>query len=220
MVRKGNYKRCTVNKGDSFGKLQVIKETERFVQPSGQTQRGFLCKCNCGNKTKVRLSHLRTGRVKSCGCNIGEMHGESDTQLYNIWRGMKNRVKEYHSESHLYYERGIDIYNKWEDSFISFREWALKNSYKEGLTIDRKDNDKGYHPENCRFVPQYVNNANRRNTKFVNYKGRKIALTLLIKERGLEEHEGAIRGRLRRGWDINKAIDKAIRKGNYYKSQK
>lgn len=215
MIRQGNYKRCEVKSGERFGKLTIIKEVDRFTQPSGQTQRGFLCKCDCGNNKKVRLSHLRHNRVISCGCENGGLHGESNTPLHTIWRGMKNRVQEYHSESHLYYDRGIKLYKQWEESYIKFRGWALDNGYKEGLTIDREDNDKGYFPDNCRFVPQYVNNANRRNTHFVNYKGEDIAFTLLIRRKGLTENEATIRGRIKRGWKVKDAIDTPIRRGNY-----
>lgn len=215
MVRKGNYVKCDINNGDRFGELTVIKEVDRFVQPSGQTQRAFLCKCDCGNNKKVRLSHLRHNRVISCGCKNGGLHGDSGKQLHTIWRGMKNRVQPYHSESHLYYDRGIRLYDKWRSSYITFRKWALDNNYKEGLTIDRINNDKGYFPDNCRFVPQYVNNANRRNTHFVNYRGEYIAFTLLIRRKGLTENEATIRGRIKRGWKVEDAIDKPIRQGNY-----
>jgi len=208
-----------IPKGKRFGKLVVIKEVDKFIQPSGQSQRGFLCKCDCGNKKKVRLSHLRHNRVNSCGCNLGEMHGENKTKLYNTWRGMKNRVKEYHSESHLYYDRGITMFKGWRKSFLTFKDWALKNGYKEGLTIDRIDNNKGYYPDNCRFVPQYINNANRRNTMVVEYKGKEIPFTLLIREKKLQENIDAIRSRILRGWSADDAIDTPIRKGNYTRKQ-
>lgn len=217
MKRKGNYKKLLVNNGDRFGKLTVLKEVDEFIQPSGQSQRGFLCRCDCGNEKRVRLSHLNHGRVISCGCLIGEFHNESDTRLYNIWRGMKNRVMKYHSESHLYYDRGIKLYPVWRNSFIAFKSWALKNGYKEDLTIDRIDNDEGYYPDNCRFVPQYVNNANRRNTFFIQYNNQERPFTLVIREKGLKDHENTIRSRISRGWCHQKAIDTPIRKGNYKK---
>ncbi|MDR9419490.1 hypothetical protein [Gracilimonas sp.] len=204
-----------IPKGKRYGKLTVIKEVEKFVQPSGQTQRGFLCRCDCGNTKKVRLSHLEHDRVNSCGCLAGEFHDDHGTSLHNTWRGMKNRSKEYHSQSYLYSDRGIDICDEWENSYLEFKTWALENGYEEGLTIDRKNNDKGYHPGNCRFVPQYVNNANRRNTYFVKYKGEEIAFTLLLRKKGLTDHYAAIRSRIKRGWDVDEAIDTPIREGNY-----
>lgn len=211
--------RLEIPKGKRFGKLVVIKEVDKFIQPSGQKQRGFLCKCDCGNNKKVRLSHLRHNRVNSCGCSLGEMHGEHKTKLYNTWRGMKGRVKESHSESHLYYDRNIDICKEWKGSFLTFKKWALENGFKDGLTIDRINNDKGYYPDNCRFVPQYINTANRRNTMVVKYKGKDIPFTLLIREKKLQEHSASIRSRINRGWSVDDAIDTPIRKGNYIRKQ-
>ena len=205
-----------VSKGERYNKLTVIKEVKAFVQPSGQTQRAFLCKCDCGNEKKVRLSHLRHDRVISCGCEIGEMHGDTGTNLHNIWRGMVNRcTRSSYKESHLYKDRGISVYNKWEKSYLTFKDWALNNGYTEGLTIDRIDNSKGYNPDNCRFVTQYINNLNRRNTFKVKYKGKKEPLMIILDRKGIKNKYPTIKSRIRRGWDAEEAIDKPIRKGNY-----
>jgi hypothetical protein len=213
--RQGNYFKIKVGEGQRFNKLTVIKEVERFVQPSGQGQRGFLCRCDCGNLKKVRLSHLRHNRVKSCGCESSDLHGDTGMPLHNIWRGMVNRAKDSYDQSYLYAERGITVCDQWGKSYIAFRKWALKNGYKEGLTIDRIDNEGNYEPGNCRFVTQAVNNCNKRNTLYVNYKGRKRSLTLLLKEKRVFQHYSAIFSRIQRGWNPERAIDTPIRKGNY-----
>ncbi len=207
--------------GEKYGKLTVIKEVEKFVQPSGQSQRGFLCKCECGNTKKVRLSHLRHGRVISCGCELGEMHGDTGTNLHNIWRGMINRCeRDSYSESHLYKDRGITVCDEWKESYLTFKKWAKNNGYEEGLTIDREDNDRGYSPDNCRFLTQYENNLNRRNTYTVKYNGEERPLMLILDEMGKKHKYQTIRTRIERGWDVKKAIEKKIRKGNYNGGQK
>lgn len=61
--------------------------------------------------------------------------------------------------------RGITICDEWLNDFINFRQWALSSGYRQGLTIDREDNDGNYEPLNCRFVTQAENNKNKRNTK-------------------------------------------------------
>lgn len=43
----------------------------------------------------------------------------------------------------------------------AFRAWALANGYASNLTIDRRDNDRGYEPGNCRWVTFRENNRNR-----------------------------------------------------------
>lgn len=59
----------------------------------------------------------------------------------------------------------------------SFKEWAIHNDYKEGLTIDRIDNNKGYSPNNCRWADRKQQARNRRSTRLATYKGDTRQLT-------------------------------------------
>jgi hypothetical protein len=207
-----------INKGDKFSYLTIIKEVSPRVQPSGQKPRTFLCRCICGSTKEIRLSHLTRGRVKSCGCNNGKrsIHGEVNTHLYNVWRGIKLRVTKKHYERHLYYDRGIALCQEWE-LYSNFRDWALKNGYSKELQIDRIDNNEGYFPENCRFVEPYVNVNNRRNTVFVEYNSKRKPLMILLRELNKYDIRETIYSRINRGWSAQKAIDTPIRKGNYKK---
>lgn len=214
-MRTGNYKKLSVNTGDKFGKLTIVKEVERFVQPSGQFQRGFLCKCDCGREKKIRLSHLKHNRIVSCGCEIGEQHGESKGLIYNVWRGMLNRCRsEKYINAERYIHRGITCCTEWR-SYLTFKEWALSNGWEHGLQLDREDNNKGYSPDNCRFVEPHVNCNNRECTLFVNYKGERIAFMELIRSKNLFNHADCIRQRILRGWEHNRAFDENIVKGDY-----
>lgn len=153
-------KRLEINKGDRYGKLTVVKELETAILPSGQPNRVFLTRCDCGNEKEVRLLHFRRGRIRSCGCLNPPRHGEVGTKLYNTWRAMNNRVRDTYFESKYYADKGIDICDEFK-SYIPFREWALENGWKDGLTVDRIDGNKGYYPDNIRFVTQAENNMNR-----------------------------------------------------------
>ena len=66
-----------IQKGDKYGRLTVIKELPRHVTENN-TYRLFLCKCECGNKTKVILNNLRTGHTfrdrKSTRLNSSHIH--------------------------------------------------------------------------------------------------------------------------------------------------
>ena len=55
--------------------------------------------------------------------------------------------------------------------FLAFKQWAISNGYKDNLTLDRIDNNKGYSPENCRWVTAKIQNNNRRNNLLITYKG-------------------------------------------------
>lgn len=61
--------------------------------------------------------------------------------------------------------RGITVCEEWEKDFEAFYDWALKNGYAHNLTIDRKDNNKGYSPDNCKWATMKEQQNNRRNNR-------------------------------------------------------
>ena len=204
-----------INNGDKFGKLLVIKELEKLILPSGQTNRVMLCRCDCGNEKQVRLLHLVRGRIKTCGCS-SEKHSKSKTRLYKTWRSMKERCYlSSYTDSHRYKDRGIYVCSEWLHSFICFKNWALNNGYSDNLQIDRINNNGNYEPNNCRFVSAIENANNRDYTFKVNYNNKEFAFMDLIRIKDIKKQNiQTIRARIKRGWDHNKAIDTPIRKMN------
>jgi hypothetical protein len=129
-------------------------------------------------------------KVKSTYCNKcrktnghGETHRETinraSTRLYQCWMNMKRRCCDNNNVSYyLYGGKGIKVCEEWLD-FVTFKDWAMSNGYKDNLTIDRKDSDKNYCPNNCRFVTKLNNSRNTKSLKYkLTYKGK----TLTIKE--------------------------------------
>jgi len=93
-------------------------------------------------------------------------HGLSSHPIYNVWAGMKTRC--YNPNYQQWKDwggRGIRVCAEWRESPKAFIEWALENGYKKGLTIDRKENDGDYTPDNCRFIIRAENGRNNRQTK-------------------------------------------------------
>lgn len=93
-------------------------------------------------------------------------HGLSRTKIYKIWYGMKTRCyNKNFKKFNNWGGRGIIVCNEWKNSFLIFNEWALKNGYKEGLSIDRINNNGNYEPTNCRFITIADQQKNKRPKK-------------------------------------------------------
>lgn len=203
-----------IKKGDKFNKLTVVKEVDRVYLPSGQVNRVFRCICDCGKTKDIRLVHLKRGRISSCGCIKNTMNGKSTTNIGVLYRAMKYRCSKNYFEKHLYYEKGVRVCDEWSKSFEVFESWCKKNGYKKGLQIDRINNDKGYFPDNCRFVTPKVNTNNRSNTFYVEYKGEKKSLRILVDELNVKTKFATIRQRLSNGWSLEDAMFKPTKKLN------
>lgn len=105
-------------------------------------------------------------------------HGLHKHPLNHIWVNIKQRCNNPKNERyHRYGGRGIKFYDGWND-FLTFYNWAISNGWKEGLHIDRINNDGDYEPSNCRIVTQKINSNNRRDTVYVSVGGIKMPLSL------------------------------------------
>lgn len=72
--------------------------------------------------------------------------------------------------------RGITVSDEWAH-FKQFEQWAIANGYKQGLDIDRIDNDGNYEPNNCRFISHKKNCNNRSNCKYISHNGETHTIT-------------------------------------------
>ena len=142
-------------------------------------------------------------------------HGESKTHLFKKWASMIARVSPKWKHREFYFDKGITVCDQWQ-TFLPFKEWALKNGYAQDLELDRINNDLGYSPENCRFVPKIINTSNRSNTVMVDYKGEHISLTILCARLNISEKDNrTIRRRISNGWPVAEAIETPVMGGNF-----
>lgn len=170
--------------GKKYGRLTVLKDLPKSKK---------LCICDCGKEIIVSTSHLKDGHTQSCGClqkeKTSTINGLSKTRLYKIWESMHARCE---CEKHGSYNRYKDkpICKEWhripdrkrQIGFLNFYKWAINNGYDDSLTLDRIDNNKGYNPENCRWIT--IKEQARNTTRNVNveYLGKTQCLTDWCKE--------------------------------------
>lgn len=165
-IRPWNYKDIT---GERFGRLVVLRE---FGRKEKNKHICWVCVCDCGNEKIVDGVHLRRGKSTSCGCYSKEKtverskqmfedgrmcshttHGFSKTNLYKTWANIKTRCYNTNNRAYKWYgAKGITMCDEWRNDFCTFKRWAELNGYKPGLTIDRINPFKGYHPDNCRWI--------------------------------------------------------------------
>lgn len=197
--------------GIRFGRLTVVSKSENIGNAVA-----WNCVCDCGNTVVVRAYSLKNGDTKSCGCLHKEViseklkiHGRD--RLYRIWKNMINRCsyEKYH-EYHLYGGRGISVCKEWTESHISFRNWAMANGYRDGLTLDRIDVNGNYEPSNCRWVTMKVQSNNRRNNVLITYCGKTLTATEWSRETGIKVE--TLIWRKKKGWSDKDCIEKPVQK--------
>ena len=176
----------------------------------------FLCRCECGKEFVARSVDLRKGRVKSCGCvnrreliNKNTKHGYHDHPIYFALSHIKQRCcNPKCAEYQNYGGRGITVCDEWLNNPKSFIDWSIQNGWRKGLTIDRIDNDKGYEPSNCRWVDMNVQENNKRNNHFLEYKGRRLTISQWSKEIGISRD--SINYRILNGWTIEETLNTPV----------
>lgn len=130
---------------------------------------------------------------------------ENTARLRNIYKMMKHRCNDIKYDKYNYYGgRGIAICESWDQSYYNFEKWALSHGYEDGLTLDRIDNDKGYGPNNCRWVTMKEQANNRSTNHMITYKGKTQSLAKWADE--LKISVEMLYHRIYDGWSVERAL--------------
>jgi hypothetical protein len=200
--------------GQRYDRLRVI---ERVATAPGAPAY-VRVQCDCGSAPKsVRLTALRSGDTKSCGCLSRERRaaekatpGPSRIEPeYSTWRHMIRRCERPEWEGFANYGgRGIGVCARWRESFAAFLA-DMGRRPGDGYSIDRINNDGNYEPDNCRWATQREQCRNRRVTRLVEFRGERLLIAEWAERLGMSH--AALEKRFQKGWPIERVLTEPVR---------
>ena len=199
--------------GKRFGRLLVVNEAER----KHPYLRRWQCQCDCGTQVVVDQGNLLHGRTLSCGCYRNERsakgnrtHGRSKTAEYNTYHLIKRRCLDESEHCYPRYGgRGITVCDRWRNSFENFlADMGPRPSADH--SIERKDNDGPYCPQNCVWATRTEQANNRRTSHWLTWNGKTLTVTQWAQEIGIPRD--TLNRRVQLGWDTERALTQPVRK--------
>lgn len=119
-------------------------------------------------------------------------------------------------ENKVYLNKKVEIYEPWRSFDVFFRDMGAKPSPTH--TLDRKDNSKGYTPENCRWATPTEQIRNRDCTRLITANGKTQTWTEWAEE--LETTYEAVRGRVRLGWSEEDIVNIPYKHKSFHSNKK
>ena len=176
--------------GQKFGLLTAMRRSD--VKDKREYKWVYLCQC--GNTCVMRPSYVswyaKKGQTPSCGCITEAMrkanstthgHSRNNEPIYMAWSSMRQRCNNPSHKAYASYGgRGIKVCKRW-DKFENFFS-DMSPTWKKGLSLDRIDNNKGYSPDNCRWVTMSVQNRNKRNNRLIDG----VPVSMFAEQHGLK----------------------------------
>lgn len=189
-------------KGQIFNSWTVLDEAERKNK-----QRVWNCQCKCGNSYRITQCNLTTGKSRMCrDCSraiLKELPKNTEHRLYATWKSMRTRcnnpnVQHYHN----YGGRGIKVCERWEDFNLFIED--MFSTFEEGLTLDRKDNNLGYHPNNCRWADTETQMNNQEKCLSLLFEGQHHTEAQLARKTGVSRT--TIQKRRNKGYSVKEMV--------------
>jgi hypothetical protein len=192
--------------GKRQGQIVVLSHFKKGKNNSNY----FRCQCDCGRIAEIRVDHFFNDKQTTCGTFHKKYENSViGNKIYNTWNRMINRC--YNPKSHKYYrygKRGISVCKDWLNNYDNFYIWCINNGYKEGLSLDRINNDGNYEPSNCRWTTRKQQQRNMCRNRIITYKNQTHCLAEWCERLNLKYE--TIKSRLNKGWSIERAFEEPI----------
>ena len=148
----------------------------------------YKVKClKCGEVAEKGGDSILKGHAACHNCNTKyRHHKQSGTRIYNTYHSMLARCYKKNNNRYAHYgAKGIEVCDEWRSSFEAFYKWAMANGYADDLTIDRRDVNRNYEPDNCRWVSMCEQMNNTTRNHYLEYNGKRQTVAQWAKETGL-----------------------------------
>lgn len=181
--------------GQKFGRLLVREYSH------SNNGKFWICDCSCGCLNREMASRL--GKKEGPKRRV---HGLNGTPLKDCYSNMISRCyDEKNNRYDRYGGRGISVCDEWRENRREFYRWAVDSGFKKGLTIERRDIDGDYSPDNCTWVTHKAQQSNTSRSLFFHINGEKLHLAEICRRENVSYM--MVYKRIKKGWDIRDALD-------------
>lgn len=152
---------------------------------------------------------------KTHGMTAGPYTASHYPPVFGVWKNMLQRCTNPNSPAYKNYGgRGISVCKRWT-KFENF--YADMGEIPPGMTLDRRDNSKGYSPRNCRWATYSQQAKNSRRAKFIRVGKTSLCISDWCRKTGITY--GVYKARVRKGWAQKKALTTPAKRqrNNVYK---
>ena len=152
-----------------------------------------------------RAPNERLTRQRIMPPRHGGRSGRKFSPEYRAWLAMKERCyNPNYKQFSDYGGRGIKVCDRWLRSFSNVLE-DMKEKPSCAHTMDRRDVNGNYTPDNCHWTTRKHQNRNRRDNVILEVNGEKRTMGEWAEVRGWKY--GLIKDRLLLGWPVDLAVN-------------